>query len=90
MALAGDCAGDRDPFSKQQERGGLDYNPGRDFNPRFTLLFDPFFITGFRQGIFFTGSSDCDRDSLASKIQKGVRKKSRLRLRPRANKAYTT
>ena len=73
MALAGDRPRDRDPFSKQQERGGMDYNPGRDLNPRFALLFDPSFITGFRQGLFFTGSSDCGRDSLASKIQKRLK-----------------
>jgi len=78
MALAGDCARDREPFSKQQERGGLDYNPGWDLNPRFTLLFDPSFNTGLCQDIFSTGSSDCDRDSLASEIQKRLMKKNHL------------
>ena len=90
MALAGDCPRDREPFSKQEERGRLDYDDRRDLNPRFTLLFDPSFNTGLCQDIFSAGSSDCDRDSLASEIQKRLRKKSRLRLRPRANKTYAT
>ena len=78
MALAGDCARDREPFSKQQERGGLDYNPGWDLNPGFTLLFDPSFNPGLCEDIFSTGSSDCDRDSLASEIQKRLMKKNHL------------
>jgi len=70
MALAGDCPRDREPFSKQEERGRLDYDDRRDLNPLFTLLFDPSFNTGLCQDIFSTGPSDCDRDFLASKIQK--------------------
>ena len=73
MALAGDCPRDREPFSKQKERGRLDYDDRRDLNPRFPLLFDPSFNTGLCQDIFSTGPSDCDRDSLASKIQKRLK-----------------
>jgi len=83
MALAGDCARDREPFSKQQERGGLDYSAGWDPNPRFALLFDPSFNPGLCEDILSTGSPDRDRDSLALKIQKRLKMRIKFSLRLR-------
>ena len=73
MALAGDRPRDREPFSKQQERGRLDYDDYRDSDRGVAVLFHPSFNPGIRESLLPPDPPYCDRNPMAFEISKRMK-----------------